>query len=113
MDAATQAPPRSRDQRQWTVYRAHREFTTRGTNDIYKAGRSTPQACDDRRKGGEAPLRGKPPSELFAVQELRQPEGHTGPDVHEDQADEIEERRVGKECRSRWLSDELKENTVR
>src|SRR4030095_9738526 len=41
MGAATPAPPRSQDQRRWSVYRVHREFTTERICERYKAGRST------------------------------------------------------------------------
>src|SRR5207247_115091 len=47
-----------------------------------EARRSAPQARDDGRKGGKAP----PPSS-FTIQELREPEAHARPDVHEDEAD--------------------------
>jgi len=51
VDCAAEAPAITQDDR-------HSERGLRPRNPSWgEAGRSTPQACDDRRKGGEAPLR--------------------------------------------------------
>src|SRR4029453_1515569 len=55
VDAATPAPPRPRDQRQRTVYRVHREVTTRRGTVRYKGGGRRRQACDNRWRGPRRP----------------------------------------------------------